>query len=70
MRGSLKREGIYAYLQLIHVVTQQKLAQYCKAIILQFKKITSHSIVFICQLYLDKAEAKGTKNIKTEIIKR
>ena len=35
----LKRERIYAYLQLIHIVVQQKLAQHCKAFILQFKKI-------------------------------
>ena len=27
--------GIYVYLQLIHFVVQQKLAQHCKAIILQ-----------------------------------
>ena len=30
----LKREGIYVYLKLIHVVVQQKLTQHCKAIIL------------------------------------
>ena len=41
VRGSgrgLKREGIYIYLELIHVVVQQKLTQHCKAIILQLKK--------------------------------
>ena len=27
--------GIYAYIQLIHFVVQQKLTQHCKAIILQ-----------------------------------
>ena len=37
MGGGLKREGIYVYLELIHV-EQQKPTQYCKAIILQFKK--------------------------------
>ena len=36
--GKSKREGIYAYIQLIHFVVQQKLVQYCKPIILQFKK--------------------------------
>ena len=35
--GRLKREGIYVSIQLIHVVVQQKLIQYCKAIILQLK---------------------------------
>ena len=35
--GRLKREGIYVSIQLIHVVVQQKLTQYCKAIILQLK---------------------------------
>ena len=38
--GRLKRERIYVYLQLIHVV-QQKLTQHCKAIIPQFKKINN-----------------------------
>ena len=33
----LKREVIYIYLKLIHVVVQQKLTQYCKANILQLK---------------------------------
>ena len=32
--GRLKREGIYVYIYLIHVVIQQKLIQYCKAILL------------------------------------
>ena len=36
--GRLRREGIDTYLQLIHVVVQQKLAQHCKATVLQFKK--------------------------------
>ena len=31
---SFKREGVYIYFQLIHVVVQQKQAQHCKAIIL------------------------------------
>ena len=36
--GRLKREGIYVYLQLIHVAVQQKLTQHWKAIILQLRK--------------------------------
>ena len=32
-----KREGLYVYLWLIHVVIQQKPTQHCKAIILQLK---------------------------------
>ena len=35
--GRLKREGIYVYIELIHITEQQKLTQYCKAIILQLK---------------------------------
>ena len=38
MGGRLKRKRIYVYLQLIHVVVQQKLTQHCKPIILQLKK--------------------------------
>ena len=38
MGGRLKREGKCVYLWLIHVVVWQKLAQHCKAIILQLKK--------------------------------
>jgi len=33
VRGRLKREGIYVYLQLIHIVAQQKLTQHCRAIL-------------------------------------
>jgi len=33
----LKREGIYVYLQLIHIVIQQKPTQHCKETILQLK---------------------------------
>ena len=36
----LKREGICVYTQLIHTLVQQKLAQYYKAMILQFKNNT------------------------------
>ena len=35
--GKLKREGTYVYLWLIQVDVWQKLTQYCKAIVLQFK---------------------------------
>ena len=43
-----KRKGIYAYLQLIHVVVWQKPVQYCKGIILQLKinfKKYSYSLI-------------------------
>ena len=33
----LKREGIYVYLKVIHVIVQQKLTQHCKAIILPLR---------------------------------
>ena len=36
--GGSEREGPYAYMLVIHVVTQQKRPQHGKAIILQFKK--------------------------------
>ena len=35
--GRFRREGIYVYLWLIHVVLWQKQIQYCKAITLQLK---------------------------------
>ena len=38
VRGRLRREVICVYIQLIHSVVQQNVTQYCKAIILQFKK--------------------------------
>ena len=37
--GRFKREGIYVYLWLIHVEVWQKTTKFCKAIILQLKKI-------------------------------
>ena len=37
MEGRSKREGIYAYIELVHFVVQQKLIEHCKAIILQLK---------------------------------
>ena len=39
-----KREGIYIYTQLIHIVEQQKLT-HCKVIILQLKKKKEKSFV-------------------------
>jgi len=38
VKGRLKRERIYVYLRLIHIVIWQKPTQHCKAIILQLKK--------------------------------
>ena len=35
--GNSQREGRYVYMQLIHFIVQQKLRQYCKAIIFQLK---------------------------------
>ena len=35
--GRFKREGIHAYLWIIHAVVWQKSIQHCKAIILQLK---------------------------------
>ena len=37
--GRSKREGIYIHIELIHFALQQKLTQYCKAIIFHLKKI-------------------------------
>ena len=36
--GRLKKQRIYVYLEWTHIVVQQKLTQYCKAVILQRKK--------------------------------
>ena len=42
MGRSLKREGIYLYLQSIHTDVQQKLIHHCEAIIkLNYKEINS-----------------------------
>ena len=38
MGGKFRKERTDVYLQLIHVIVWQKSTQYCKAIILQFKK--------------------------------
>ena len=45
------REGTYVYPWLTHVDVQQKLSQYCKAVILQLKiknKMTSKKIKYLC----------------------
>ena len=39
-------KGIYAYLQLIHIV-EQKLTQYCKAFILKFLEVSSIAVKLI-----------------------
>ena len=39
MGGRFKREGIYVHLWLIHVEVWQKTTQFCKAVILQKKKL-------------------------------
>ena len=45
--GSLKREGIYVYLWLIHIVVWQKPIQHCKAIIHQIKKQLASTFLII-----------------------
>ena len=40
-----EKEGINVYIWLILVIVQQKLAQYCKAIILILKKVRSHLFI-------------------------
>ena len=47
MQGRLKRERIYIYIELIHVVVQQKPTQHCKATILQLKIGTKLSCIFL-----------------------
>ena len=42
MGGRLLKEGIHAYLELIHAGVQQKLIQHRKAIVLQFEKKPSN----------------------------
>ena len=36
--GGLRGDGIYVYVELVHVVVQQKLTQHCKAVIRQYFK--------------------------------
>ena len=33
--GKFRKEEVYAYIPLIHIIVQQELTQHCKAIILQ-----------------------------------
>ena len=33
--GRFKKEEVYVYIQLIHIIVQQELTQHCKAIIFQ-----------------------------------
>ena len=40
----MRRERLYAYIQLIHFMVQQKLTQHCTAIIFQFKNMFSLGI--------------------------
>ena len=37
-----KKEGRYAYIQLVHFIEQKKLSQHCKAIIFQLKKYSEY----------------------------
>ena len=46
-RVGFKREGTYVYLMPIHVDVCQKPSQYCKLIILQFKKFILPSLLLI-----------------------
>lgn len=45
MGGRPKSEAIYVYLELTHIITQQKLTQQSKAIILQKKKRIQPSVL-------------------------
>ena len=45
--GRFKREGMCVYLWLIHVEVWQKTAKFCKAIILQLKKLIKKVIVIL-----------------------
>ena len=53
-----KREVIYVYLWLIHIVVWQKTTRYCTEIILQFKKVKHH-------LVIEKIIIKNTQKIFT-----
>ena len=48
MGGWLKREAIHVYIQLIHFAVQQKPTKQCKAIKLQFKKLSKSYIAHFC----------------------
>ena len=49
MGGRSPREGIYAYIPLIHFTVQQKLTQYCEATILQKLSVAYKDIVYLSQ---------------------
>ena len=48
-----KREGINIYIKLTHFIVQQKLTQYCKAIILELKKTSSTTFILVSGLRLE-----------------
>ena len=48
MVGRRSKWGLYVYIQLIHIVIQQKLTQHCKAIIL-LKKKKKRVVLLLCQ---------------------
>ena len=47
--GRSKREGIYVYIELIRFIVQQKLAQHCKAIVLQLKKKAQPNVKWLAK---------------------
>ena len=68
--GRFKREGIYVYIQLIHVVVQQKPTQHCKTIMLQFKKrstfltvVQSLSHVWLSWDYMDSSSPGSSVHV-------
>ena len=44
--GRFKKEGTYVYVRLIHVDVWQKQILFCKAIILQLKKLKLIGVIF------------------------
>ena len=52
MEGRCKGEVIYVYLWLIHVEVWQKTTKFCKAIILQLKKLIIKKLVFNILIYI------------------
>ena len=53
--GRFRREGVYVYMELSHLVVQQKLTQHCKSAILQSKKknymVTKNAIFIHTLIY-------------------
>ena len=64
--GRLNKEKIYVYIWLIHVVVQQKLTQYGKAIIFQFKKEKCGKKKIPLRLYVTQCKIANVK-IKSTI---